>query len=175
VTMPSERPWVRGELPWIKSGPLYRIRADALPELSRFLDRWSYRRIELDGSVMTWRREAHDVLKAAFGSPDYYGRNWDTSDSAGATKGFLDLCRAKMSAHRRPSTTSASPSIPPNRTPGTRNASRSPVVLGTQALFRYAGSTALSSGGLPPQSGWRGAGDGLAAWHRRQVVRCDVR
>jgi RNAse (barnase) inhibitor barstar len=75
--MSNERPWVRGELTWIQSGPLYRVHTDALTELSRFLDRWSYRRIELEGTLMTSRREAHNVLKAAFEFPDYYGRNWD--------------------------------------------------------------------------------------------------
>ena len=50
---------------------------DAVPELSRFLDRWSYRRVELDGARMTSRLDAHNALSDAFHFPNYYGRNWD--------------------------------------------------------------------------------------------------
>ncbi len=75
--MTVDPPWVRGELVWLRSGPLYRVHRDALPSLSEFLDRHRYRRLELDGTRMTSREAAHDELAAAFGFPDYYGHNWD--------------------------------------------------------------------------------------------------
>ncbi|MET7803276.1 barstar family protein [Micromonospora chersina] len=75
--MTSERPWVRGELPWIRSGPLFRVHQDSARALNKFLDRWSYRRVELDGRRMTSRADAHTELRRAFGFPGYYGKNWD--------------------------------------------------------------------------------------------------
>jgi RNAse (barnase) inhibitor barstar len=75
--MTSERPWVRGELPWIRSGPLFRVHREAAPALDAFLDRWSYRRVELDGRRMTSRLDAHSELRRAFDFPGYYGKNWD--------------------------------------------------------------------------------------------------
>ncbi|GAA0721534.1 barstar family protein [Dactylosporangium roseum] len=75
--MTGGTPWVRGELPWLRSGPLYRVHTDALPELSRFLDRWSYHRVDLDGRPMASRAGAHRALATVFGFPDHYGANWD--------------------------------------------------------------------------------------------------
>jgi RNAse (barnase) inhibitor barstar len=75
--MSSERPWVRQELPWLRSGPLHRVEITAETHLNRFLDRFGYRRIELQGTRMTSRSDAHDELARAFGFPDYYGKNWD--------------------------------------------------------------------------------------------------
>ncbi|HUR03019.1 MAG TPA: barstar family protein [Nonomuraea sp.] len=75
--MSAERPWVRHELPWLRSGPLFRVHRTALTDLGEFLDRFSYRRITLDGRRMTSRMTAHDEIARAFGFPDYYGKNWD--------------------------------------------------------------------------------------------------
>lgn len=75
--MTSARPWVRGELPWLRSGPLFRVHVEAVPALDAFLDRWSYRRVELDGRRMTSRTDAHTELSRAFGFPGYYEKNWD--------------------------------------------------------------------------------------------------
>jgi RNAse (barnase) inhibitor barstar len=75
--MADARPWVRGELPWLQSGPLYRVHQDSWPVLDAFLDRWSYRRIQLDGRQMTTRQQAHFQLHAAFGFPEWCGTNWD--------------------------------------------------------------------------------------------------
>lgn len=68
---------VRGELPWIRSGPLFRVSTDAFAELTSMLSRRSFRLIEVDGSNMTSRRRAHAELASAFQFPDYYGHNWD--------------------------------------------------------------------------------------------------
>ena len=75
--MTAERPWVRLELPWLNSGPLFRVHSDAWPELDAFLTRWNYRRIQLDGGRMTSRADAHSELHVAFGFPDWCGKNWD--------------------------------------------------------------------------------------------------
>lgn len=75
--MSAERPWVRGELPWVRSGPLFRVHRSALEDLDVFLDRFSYLRIDLDGRAMTSRSAAHTELARTFGFPDYYGKNWD--------------------------------------------------------------------------------------------------
>ncbi|MGC4107767.1 MAG: barstar family protein [Thermomicrobiales bacterium] len=75
--MASERVWVRGELPFLRSGPMWRIHEDALPELDAMLARHGYVRIELDGRRMTSRKAAHAVFAEAFGFPDWYGGNWD--------------------------------------------------------------------------------------------------
>lgn len=42
-----------------------------------FLRRWDYRQVELDGRAMTSQFEAHAVLHAAFGFPEWCGHNWD--------------------------------------------------------------------------------------------------
>lgn len=75
--MSTERPWVRHELPWLRSGPLHRVHRSAVSDLNEFLDRFKYRRIALDGRCMTSRLAAHEEIALAFGFPDYYGRNWD--------------------------------------------------------------------------------------------------
>ncbi|GAA5142042.1 hypothetical protein GCM10023340_04870 [Nocardioides marinquilinus] len=77
--MVSNRPSVRGELPWL-SGPLHRVRNDAWPLVDDFLERWSYRRITLDGRAMTSHEAAHAQLHAAFDFPDWCGANWDAFD-----------------------------------------------------------------------------------------------
>jgi RNAse (barnase) inhibitor barstar len=77
--MTTERPWVRGELPWL-SGPLYRVHQSARKDLDSFLGRFPYRRIDLDGRAMTSRTAAHAELARAFAFPDYYGHNWDAFD-----------------------------------------------------------------------------------------------
>lgn len=64
-------------MPWLRSGPLYRVHAEALPILERFLAGYGYWRIELDGARMTSREEAHSEIARAFGFPEYYGGNWD--------------------------------------------------------------------------------------------------
>jgi RNAse (barnase) inhibitor barstar len=68
---------VRRELPWLRSGPLFRVDVAAVPRLSEFLDRFGYRRVELDGARMTSRSAAHDEIARAFGFGDHYGKNWD--------------------------------------------------------------------------------------------------
>lgn len=45
--------------------------------VDEFLRRWTYRRVELDGRLMTSRFKAHAELHAAFGFPDWCGHNWD--------------------------------------------------------------------------------------------------
>jgi RNAse (barnase) inhibitor barstar len=72
-----KQPHVRGELPWLRSGPLFRIHRDGEPELDAFLARHAYERIDLDGSAVHDRRSAHALLSAAFGFPDWHGGNWD--------------------------------------------------------------------------------------------------
>ncbi|MFI7599591.1 barstar family protein [Actinoplanes sp. NPDC049681] len=75
--MGTERPWVRGELPWLRSGPLFRVHRSAFDDLDAYLDRFPYRRFRLDGRAMTSRLEAHGEIARTFGFPDHYGRNWD--------------------------------------------------------------------------------------------------
>ena len=55
----------------------WRVHDDAWPALDAFLNRWNYRRLELDGRFMTSRAGAHAQLHAAFGFPDWCGKNWD--------------------------------------------------------------------------------------------------
>jgi RNAse (barnase) inhibitor barstar len=78
--MTEPMPWVRGELPWLKSGPLHRVHEQAMPAVDAFLDRWNYERVNLDGREMTSRPEAHSELHLAFGFPDWCGKNWDAFD-----------------------------------------------------------------------------------------------
>jgi RNAse (barnase) inhibitor barstar len=73
----GRRPWVRRELPWLRSGPLFRVDVAALPQLGEFLDRFGYRRVELDGTRMTSRSAAHGEIARAFGFGAHYGKNWD--------------------------------------------------------------------------------------------------
>ncbi|SBT53026.1 barstar family protein [Micromonospora auratinigra] len=75
--MTEARPWVRGELPWLRSGPLFRVHSAMVPTLDAYLQRWSYRRVRLDGRRMTSRVDAHTEIAHAFGFPGYYGKNWD--------------------------------------------------------------------------------------------------
>jgi RNAse (barnase) inhibitor barstar len=70
-------PHVRGALPWLRSGPLWRVQAAAEPELDAFLADAGYRRLEVDGRRLTDRAAAHAHLAEVFGFPDWYGRNWD--------------------------------------------------------------------------------------------------
>lgn len=74
------RPWVRGELPWLRSGPLFGVEVAAEPDLIAFLDRFGYRRVDLDGRLMTSRAGVHQVLARAFDFPASYGANWDAFD-----------------------------------------------------------------------------------------------
>jgi Barstar (barnase inhibitor) len=78
--MIADRPWVRHELPWLQSGPLFRVHRTSVEDLNAFLDRVGYRRVHLDGRRMTSRQAAHDELAFAFGFPHYYGKNWDAFD-----------------------------------------------------------------------------------------------
>lgn len=78
--MDAERPWVRHDLPWLRSGPLFRVHRSASRELTEFLDRFPYVRVDLDGRQMTSRQSAHAELARAFGFPEYYGGNWDAFD-----------------------------------------------------------------------------------------------
>ncbi len=78
--MSARRPWVRGELRWLGSGPLYRVHSSAREELADFLGRFSYSCIAVDGRAMTSRAAAHEELARAFDFPDYYGGNWDAFD-----------------------------------------------------------------------------------------------
>src|SRR5690349_2331210 len=82
--MSTGRPWVRGELPWLRSGPLFRVHRSAETELDSFLHRFSYGRMNLDGTAMTTLASAHAELARAFSFPDHYGKNWDAfNDSFG--------------------------------------------------------------------------------------------
>ncbi len=71
------RPHVRSALPWLRSGPLWRVHTSAAPELDDFLDGAGYVRIDLDGAAMTSRAAAHAELARAFAFPDWYGGSWD--------------------------------------------------------------------------------------------------
>ena len=75
--MKVERPWVRGELGWLTSAPLYRVHESARQNLDEYLERFPYRRIDIDGRVMTSDSAAHAELARGFAFPDYYGENWD--------------------------------------------------------------------------------------------------
>lgn len=77
--MTQQRPWVRGELPWLR-GPLYRVQSDAWPLVDTYLRQWNYLRVELDGRAMTSDREAHAELHRAFGFPKWCGHSWDAFD-----------------------------------------------------------------------------------------------
>jgi RNAse (barnase) inhibitor barstar len=68
---------VRGDLTWLRSGPLHRVHTSAVPELDVFLEAKTYLRVDLDGSRMTTRVEAHAELKRAFDFPEWCGPNWD--------------------------------------------------------------------------------------------------
>jgi RNAse (barnase) inhibitor barstar len=72
-----ERPWVRNELPWLTSGPLFRVHVDGLVELERFLTRSEYVRFDLDGRRLGSIADAHRELARLFDFPSYYGHNWD--------------------------------------------------------------------------------------------------
>lgn len=72
-----ERPWVRNELPWLTSGPLFRVHLDAVDELERYLTRGEYLCFDLDGRRLTSAADAHLELARVFDFPSYYGRNWD--------------------------------------------------------------------------------------------------
>jgi hypothetical protein len=74
------RPWVRGGLPFLRSGPLWRVRHEAEPELDRFLAEAAYLRVDLDGRAITSRPTAHATIGASFGFPDWYGNSWDAFD-----------------------------------------------------------------------------------------------
>lgn len=71
------RPNARRDLPFLRSGPLSHVHVDAWPLLDAHLDRWGYRRVELDGSRMTSRAQAHRCIGDAFGFPEWYGAGWD--------------------------------------------------------------------------------------------------
>jgi RNAse (barnase) inhibitor barstar len=78
--MDTGRSSAREELPWLRSGPLFRVHSSAREQLDAFLARHSYRRFDLDGRAMTSRLRAHLELARAFAFPDYYGGNWDAFD-----------------------------------------------------------------------------------------------
>jgi RNAse (barnase) inhibitor barstar len=78
--MSAGRPSARGELPWLRSGPLLRVHSTARGHLDAFLAGHAYRRYDLDGRVMTSRAAAHSELARAFAFPDHYGENWDAFD-----------------------------------------------------------------------------------------------
>jgi RNAse (barnase) inhibitor barstar len=71
------RPWVRNELPWLSSGPLFRVHVEAVGELERFLARSEYVRFDLDGGNLGSLADAHRELARLFAFPSYYGHNWD--------------------------------------------------------------------------------------------------
>lgn len=75
--MTPRPPHVRGALPFLRSGPMWRLHSDAEPELDRFLADHPYVRIDLDGTRITSRSTLHEVLGEAFGFPDWYGNSWD--------------------------------------------------------------------------------------------------
>ena len=76
--MTIARPHVRGHLPWLRSGPLFRVHRSALDDLTAFLGRHPYKRLHLDGRQMTTRSTAHGELSLAFAFPNYAGgANWD--------------------------------------------------------------------------------------------------
>lgn len=83
-------PHVRGAFPWLRSGPLWRLRSDTEPLLDAFLAEHGYLRLDLDGRLLISRRAAHAVLKEAFAFPDWYGAGWDA---------FADCFHGFVSAH----------------------------------------------------------------------------
>lgn len=68
---------VRGQLPWLRSGPLHRVHTSAAPVVAEMLAREAFTVVELDGRMMTSVQQAHRELARGFGFPDYYGSNWD--------------------------------------------------------------------------------------------------
>ncbi len=74
------KPGVRSGLPWLRSGPLYRVHNDAEGLLDDFVREQGYQRIDLDGRLMTSRAAAHRAIGTAFGFPDWYGNSWDAFD-----------------------------------------------------------------------------------------------
>lgn len=80
--MPFPRPPIRSEMPWLTSGPLWRVHVDVEHELDAFLDRWDYERVVLEGAVMTTRARAHAHLHEAFSLADWAGPNWDAFNDA---------------------------------------------------------------------------------------------
>ncbi|GAA1922034.1 barstar family protein [Nocardioides hwasunensis] len=73
----SDRPHVRTELPWLRSGPIHKIHTSAVGEMDALIERAGYLRIDLDGRAMTSRAAAHAEIGRAFGFPDWYGPSWD--------------------------------------------------------------------------------------------------
>ncbi|QIG42295.1 barstar family protein [Nocardioides anomalus] len=71
------RPHVRGAFPWLRSGPLWRMRSDTEPALAAYLDREGFRRLDLDGRLLTSRAAAHAELGRLLAFPDWYGAGWD--------------------------------------------------------------------------------------------------
>lgn len=89
--MALDRPWVRGALPWLRSGPVWRVATVRESALDVFLADHAYRRLDLDGGRMTSRHAAHAELARVFGFPDYYGANWDA---------FNDVMHDVVATHR---------------------------------------------------------------------------
>lgn len=82
---------MRGDLPFLRSGPVWRVRESAREEVDRVVERHGYLRLDLDGRLMTSRAAAHAELARALEFPEWYGGNWDA---------FHDCMYAVESAHR---------------------------------------------------------------------------
>lgn len=73
----SETVSVRTGLPWLRSGPLWRVHTSAFGHLTDWLSEMDYIRVDLEGAVMTSRAAAHAEIGRAFGFPYWYGNSWD--------------------------------------------------------------------------------------------------
>ncbi|MXG88107.1 barstar family protein [Nocardioides flavescens] len=106
-------PHVRGAMPWLRSGPLWRVSAEHAGLVDAYLASEEYLRLDLDGRQVVDRASAHAQLASLLDFPDWYGASWDAfadcvhgfvSDHDGARVALVwhDL---DVSARQAPATT----------------------------------------------------------------------
>jgi RNAse (barnase) inhibitor barstar len=79
VSDDAEFVWLRRELSWVGSGFIHGLPHDAAAGVAD-LERLGFDAVRLDGTKITDSESFHLQVAAAFGFPDYYGRNWDAFD-----------------------------------------------------------------------------------------------